>query len=91
MNPIQLFLFIGLPIIVGIAGVLAGETFRAKNMTAKSAIPEDLEANRDVATEDVKDDRDLATILASIRRLIAEDTPRATGFYGGEGSEQFLT
>ena len=90
MNPTQLFLFVGLPIIVGIAGVLAGETFRAKNMAVKSATPEDLQAKRDVASEEAKDDVDMAAILASIRRLIAEDTPKASSFFGGGDAEQYL-
>jgi hypothetical protein len=87
VNPTQLFLFIGLPIIVGIAGVLAGETFRAKNMTLK----EGLGTKSDVVPEEAKDDgEDMATILASIRRLIAEDTSKPLTFFGGGDAEQYL-
>lgn len=32
MTPVQLFLFAGLPLIVGIVGVVAGETFRARHI-----------------------------------------------------------
>jgi hypothetical protein len=89
VNPTQLFLFIGLPTIVGIAGVLAGETFRAKNMVAKSATPEGLGAKRDVVSEEAKADPDMATILASIRQLIADGTPKPSNFFGGEDTELF--
>jgi hypothetical protein len=64
MNPTLLFLFAGLPIAIGIVGIIAGETFRARNMSPRGAVPEGSGA---------KDDVELEQILTKIRLAITEN------------------
>jgi hypothetical protein len=63
MNPMQLFLFAGLPVAIGVIGVLAGETFRARSMSARQLLPKDASQ---------EGNGDLEEILSKVR-VMAKD------------------
>ena len=67
MNPTLLFLFVGLPIVVGIAGIFAGETFRAKSLAATPPMPKDMESKEDVALLDIVADVHALTVMGVLK------------------------
>jgi hypothetical protein len=68
MNATPLFLFVGLPVAIGILGVIAAETFRARNMSPSAAAPKGSDLKKEIEVE---------RILANIQTLIAEDSLRS--------------